>query len=91
LLFVVLAGGPGAAAIAVLSHDFADRFNTYTITSLSGNDRRRALALLVADAFAPVTGAAITLLVTRSSGSTSGFSPASSSICILRHPSCRRS
>jgi hypothetical protein len=28
-------------AIAVLSHDFADGFNTYTITSLYGNDRRR--------------------------------------------------
>jgi zinc transporter ZupT len=51
-------------AIAVLSHDFADGFNTYTITSLYGNNRRRALILLVADALAPVTGAAITLLVT---------------------------
>jgi zinc and cadmium transporter len=51
-------------AIAVLSHDFADGFNTYTVTSLYGNDRRRALTLLVADALAPVTGAAITLLVT---------------------------
>ena len=51
-------------AIAVLSHDFADGFNTYTVTSLYGSDRRRALALLVADALAPVTGAAITLLVT---------------------------
>jgi MFS family permease len=45
-------------------HNFADGFNTYTITSLYGNDRRRALTLLVADALAPVTGAAITLLVT---------------------------
>jgi zinc and cadmium transporter len=60
------AGGTVGAvvAIAVLSHDFADGFNTYTITSLYGNDRRRALTLLVADALAPVTGAAITLLVT---------------------------
>ena len=47
----------------MLSHDFADGFNTYTITSLYGSDRRRALTLLVADALAPVTGAAITLLV----------------------------
>ena len=45
-------------------HDFADGFNTYTITSLYGNDRRRALILLVADALAPVTGAAITLMLT---------------------------
>jgi zinc and cadmium transporter len=44
--------------------DFADGFNTYTITSLYGNDRRRALTLLVADALAPVTGAAITLSFT---------------------------
>jgi zinc and cadmium transporter len=51
-------------AIAVISHDFADGFNTYTITSLYGNDRRRALTLLVADALAPVTGAAITLTFT---------------------------
>jgi zinc and cadmium transporter len=50
-------------AVAVLSHDFADGFNTYTITALYGNDRRRALRLLVADALAPVTGAAVTLLV----------------------------
>ncbi|MFI6850012.1 ZIP family metal transporter [Kitasatospora sp. NBC_00085] len=51
-------------AIAVVAHDFADGFNTYTITRLYGNDRRRALTLLAADALAPVTGAAITLLFT---------------------------
>jgi zinc and cadmium transporter len=51
-------------SIAVLSHDFADGFNTYTITSLYGNDRRRALILLVADALAPGTGAASTLMLT---------------------------
>ena len=51
-------------AIAVISHDFADGFNTYTITSRYGNDRRRALTLLFCDAIAPVTGAAITLAFT---------------------------
>lgn len=51
-------------AIAVVAHDFADGFNTYTITRLYGNNKRRALALLAADALAPVTGAAITLLFT---------------------------
>ncbi|MEV8098681.1 ZIP family metal transporter [Kitasatospora sp. NPDC085879] len=51
-------------AIAVVAHDFADGFNTYTITRMYGNDRRRALTLLAADALAPVTGAAITLLFT---------------------------
>ena len=51
-------------AIAVVSHDFADGFNTYTITSLYGNNRRRALTLLAFDAAAPVIGAAITLAFT---------------------------
>jgi ZIP family zinc transporter len=45
-----------AVAVAVIAHDFADGFNTYTITSLYGNDRRRALALLGLDAIAPVGG-----------------------------------
>ncbi|BBX45048.1 ZIP family metal transporter [Mycobacterium cookii] len=51
-------------AVAVIGHDFADGFNTYTVTWLYGNSRRRALMLLVADAVAPVAGAALTLLVT---------------------------
>ncbi|MCW2540597.1 MAG: Zinc transporter ZupT [Frankiales bacterium] len=54
----------GAVAVAVIAHDFADGFNTYTITSLYGNNRRRALTLLGADAVAPVVGAAITLAFT---------------------------
>ncbi|QMU73649.1 ZIP family metal transporter [Streptacidiphilus sp. P02-A3a] len=49
-------------AVAVIAHDFADGFNTYTITRLYGNDRRRALVLLLCDAVAPVLGAGITLL-----------------------------
>ncbi|MEU8542706.1 ZIP family metal transporter [Streptomyces sp. NPDC048717] len=58
-------GGMGATvALAVITHDFADGFNTYTITSLYGNARRRALAMLTADALAPVVGAASTLLFT---------------------------
>ena len=60
-----IGGGMGAAvAVAVVAHDFADGFNTYTITSLYGNARRRALAMLFADAAAPVVGAASTLLFT---------------------------
>ncbi|HTX97160.1 MAG TPA: ZIP family metal transporter [Mycobacterium sp.] len=58
------AGVGAAVAVAVIGHDFADGFNTYTITSLYGNDRRRALTLLAADAVAPVAGAALTLAVT---------------------------
>ncbi|GGT11489.1 ZIP family metal transporter [Streptomyces chromofuscus] len=53
-----------AVALAVVAHDFADGFNTFTITTLYGNDRRRALAMLFGDAAAPVVGAASTLLVT---------------------------
>lgn len=58
-------GGVGTVvAVAVIGHDFADGFNTYTVTSIYGNDRRRALTLLAADAVAPVVGAALTLTVT---------------------------
>ncbi|MEU3727186.1 ZIP family metal transporter, partial [Streptomyces sp. NPDC031705] len=58
-------GGMGAAvALAVVTHDFADGFNTYTLTRLYGNARRRALMMLFADAVAPVVGAASTLLFT---------------------------
>lgn len=60
-----IGGGMGVAvALAVIAHDFADGFNTYTITSLYGNARRRALTMLVADALAPVAGAASTAFVT---------------------------
>ncbi|WP_415954159.1 ZIP family metal transporter [Streptomyces sp. KLOTTS4A1] len=51
-------------ALAVIAHDFADGFNTYTVTRLYGNNRRRALAMLFAAAVAPVAGAASTLLFT---------------------------
>jgi ZIP family zinc transporter len=58
-------GGMGTAvALAVIAHDFADGFNTYTITSLYGNARRKAIAMLVADAAAPVAGAASTAFLT---------------------------
>ncbi|WP_329247129.1 ZIP family metal transporter [Streptomyces sp. NBC_01478] len=53
-----------AVALAVIAHDFADGFNTYTITSLYGNARRKAIAMLVADAAAPVAGAASTAFLT---------------------------
>ncbi|KOG85393.1 permease, partial [Streptomyces varsoviensis] len=39
-------------------------FNTYTITSLYGNARRKAVLMLCADALAPLAGAASTLLFT---------------------------
>ena len=58
-------GGMGTAvALAVIAHDFADGFNTFTITSLYGNARRRAMGMLVADACAPVVGALSTVFLT---------------------------
>ncbi|MFI6727735.1 ZIP family metal transporter [Streptomyces sp. R-74717] len=62
--FQVGAGMGTAVALAVITHDFADGFNTYTITSLYGNARRRAVLMLFADAVAPLVGAATTLLFT---------------------------
>lgn len=57
------AGVGAAVAIAVISHDFADGFNTFTITTLYGNARKRALMLLALDAIAPVLGAIIGTVV----------------------------
>ncbi|MEV6807571.1 ZIP family metal transporter [Streptomyces sp. NPDC051132] len=57
-------GGMGTAvALAVIAHDFADGFNTFTVTSLYGNARRRAVGMLLADACAPVLGALSTIFV----------------------------
>ncbi|MEU1515318.1 ZIP family metal transporter [Streptomyces sp. NPDC005811] len=62
--FQVGSGMGLAVAVAVIAHDFADGFNTYTITSLYGNARRRAQLMLLADAAAPVAGAAAATVVT---------------------------
>src|SRR3954451_16955423 len=67
-------GGMGTAvALAVVAHDFADGFNTYTITSLYGNARRKALTMLFADAAAPVAGAVSTAFVTIPEGLLGGY------------------
>lgn len=50
-------------AIAVVAHDFTDGFNTFTLTTLYGNARRRALTLLTLDALAPIAGATLTSLL----------------------------
>jgi ZIP family zinc transporter len=57
-----------AVTVAVVAHDFADGFNTFTVTSLYGNARKRALTLLALDAVAPVAGAVL--------GTVIPFSPA---------------
>lgn len=51
-------------ALAVVTHDFADGFNTFTAASLHRADRRPALLLLFADAAAPIAGAVLGTLVT---------------------------
>lgn len=62
-----------AVAIGVIAHDFTDGFNTYTITSLYGNSRRRALTLLGLDALAPVAGATLTVLLAIPDGILSAY------------------
>ncbi|MEU0501564.1 ZIP family metal transporter [Nocardia sp. NPDC005998] len=52
-----------AVAIAVICHDFADGFNTFTITTLYGSARKRAITLLALDAIAPVVGAVIGTII----------------------------
>ncbi len=80
-------GGMGAAvAMAVIAHDFADGFNTYTLTSLYGNARRRAIAMLVADAVAPVAGAASTLLFSIRRASSARISASSAARCSTSPP-----
>ncbi|MET8559549.1 ZIP family metal transporter [Streptomyces flaveolus] len=67
-------GGMGTAvALAVIAHDFADGFNTFTLTSLYGNARRKALAMLFADAVAPVAGAAASAFLTIPEGVLGGY------------------
>ncbi|MDM7998511.1 MAG: ZIP family metal transporter, partial [Dehalococcoidia bacterium] len=50
-------------AIAVISHDFSDGINTVTIMLNSGNSLRSTFLMLLADAIAPVLGAASTLFI----------------------------
>ncbi|MGW3463593.1 ZIP family metal transporter, partial [Streptomyces olivaceoviridis] len=67
-------GGMGTAvALAVIAHDFADGFNTFTLTSLYGNARRKAVAMLFADAVAPVAGAAASTFLTVPAGVLGGY------------------
>ncbi|MEU3509203.1 ZIP family metal transporter [Streptomyces longwoodensis] len=61
-------GVGSVVAVAIIAHDFADGFNTYTLTRLYGNERRKAIALLACDAAAPVAGAALTLAFTIPAG-----------------------
>lgn len=51
-----------AVAIAVIAHDFTDGLNTVNLMLLNKNRSRKAFYFLLLDAFAPVLGAASTLL-----------------------------
>ncbi len=62
LAFQVNAGVGLAVAIAVIAHDFSDGLNTVTLMLKHRNSSKRAVAMLVLDALAPVAGAASTLL-----------------------------
>jgi zinc transporter ZupT len=61
--FQVNAGVGVAVALAVLAHDFSDGLNTVGLMLANKNSRRRAMALLLVDAVAPLLGAALTLIV----------------------------
>lgn len=50
-------------AIAVISHDFCDGLNTVGLMLVNHNTNRRALAMLLLDAIAPVLGVASTLVI----------------------------
>lgn len=51
-----------AVAVAIVAHDFSDGLNTVSLMLRHGNPSRRAMAMLVLDAIAPVLGAASTLI-----------------------------
>ena len=51
-------------AVAVISHDFSDGLNTGSLMLMHGNKPRQTWALILADAAAPIVGAASTLLFT---------------------------
>jgi zinc transporter ZupT len=50
--------------VAVISHDFSDGINTFTVMLRAGNSVRASLGMLLLDASAPVLGALSTFLFT---------------------------
>jgi ZIP family zinc transporter len=50
-------------AIAVIAHDFSDGLNTVSLMLRHRNSTRRAVAMLLVDALAPVAGVASTLMI----------------------------
>jgi zinc transporter ZupT len=52
-----------AVAIAVIAHDFSDGLNTVMLMLVNRNKRRKAFAMLMVDALAPVAGAIVGTIV----------------------------
>jgi ZIP family zinc transporter len=50
--------------VAVLSHDFSDGINTFTVMLKAGNSLKSSIQMLFLDAVAPVLGALSTLFIT---------------------------
>ncbi len=63
LAFQASAAVGAIVAVAVLTHDFSDGINTVNLVLKNGGTRRQAFRWLLADAFAPLLGAAATLLI----------------------------
>jgi ZIP family zinc transporter len=55
-------------AVAILAHDCSDGMNTVSLVLKNGGTERTALRWLLADAAAPILGAAISLLIHPSAG-----------------------
>ena len=51
-------------AVAVLSHDFSDGINTFTVMLTAGNSYKASMRMLFLDAVAPILGALSTLFIT---------------------------
>lgn len=62
IAFQVSAAVGVVVAIAVIAHDFCDGLNTVSLMLVNHNTTRLSLLMLAVDAFAPVLGAASTLM-----------------------------
>lgn len=64
LAFQVSAAIGAIVTVAVLTHDFSDGINTVSLILKNDGGRRQAMRFLIADALAPILGAASTMLFT---------------------------
>ena len=71
LAFQASAAVGAVVAVAVLMHDFSDGINTVNLVLKNGGTRAQAYRWLIADAAAPILGAAATLFIRVPEGSLS--------------------